>query len=92
MGRASKKGESLRVNARKFAAQQHGDTNCTQETVQLLMCLQRESFDESPGKCADQYSALADCAKAARAAAAARKGHLPNINFHLSRMSRLMRK
>ena len=91
MGKKRDEGPRLRVNARKFTAQQQGDTSCTQETVQLLMCLQRQNFDESPGQCAEQYQALANCARAARAAAAARKRHLPSINYHLSRMARFMR-
>lgn len=91
MGR-DKKPPSLRVNARKFVAEQYGNVTCTQETVQLLICLGRENFEESPGQCAAQYAALAECAKKARAAAAARKGHLPSINYHLSRMAKLMRR
>jgi hypothetical protein len=62
------------------------------QVAQLLMCLQRENFEEAPGQCKAQYTALSECAKSARAAAAARKGHVPTINYHLSRMAKLMRR
>lgn len=83
----------LRVDARKFAENRAGgNAECTRELVQLLSCLQGEAFDEDAGRCADEYAALAECSKMARAAAAARKGHVPSINHHLSRIARLMRR
>ena len=90
MGRKDSKHARLRVNARKFVAGQQGDTSCTRETVALLTCLQRHAFDESAGQCAEEYAALAECSHAARLAVAARKGHMPSINFHLSRIAKLM--
>ena len=80
------------MDARKFAEHNAGSAACTRELVQLLSCLQSEGFDEDAGRCADQYAALAECSKMARAAAAARKGHVPSINHHLSRIARLMRR
>lgn len=91
MGGASLPKPKLRVDARKFAKQYGGGDKCNMQVASLLMCLNRENFEESPGQCKSQYTALAECAKAARAAAAARKGHVPSINFHLARMARLMR-
>jgi hypothetical protein len=91
MGGASHPKPKLRVNARKFANQHSAGGSCNVQVATLLMCLNRENFDESPGQCKAQYSALEECSKAARAAAAARKGHVPSINFHLARMARLMR-
>lgn len=91
MGGASReKGRALRVDARKFAAARLANDSCTQQVAALLACLQREAFDESPGQCAPQYAALAECSRAASAAAAARKGHAPSINHHLLRMAKLM--
>jgi hypothetical protein len=80
------------VNARKFTENRFGVQDCVRETAQLLMCLQQTDFEETTGQCASQYAALAECAKVTRAAAAARKGHLPSINHHLSRMAKLMRR
>ena len=92
MGGASKPKTKLRVDARKFAGQFAATGTCSQQVAALLMCLQREDFDESPGQCRAQYNALSECARAARVAAAARKGHLPSINYHLARMAKLMRR
>jgi hypothetical protein len=91
MGGASQPKPKLRVDARKFANQHSAGGGCNIQLAALLMCLNRENFDESPGQCKAQYSALAECSRAARAAAAARKGHVPSINFHLARMARLMK-
>lgn len=92
MGGASLPKPKLRVDARKFAKQYNQSGGCNVQVAALLMCLNRENFDEDPGQCKAQYSALAECSKAARAAAAARKGHVPSINYHLARMARLMRR
>lgn len=92
MGGQSEKKQKLRVDARKFAGQYAAGAQCSMQVAQVLMCLQRESFDEAPGQCKAQYSALEECAKSARVAAAARKGHVPTINYHLARMAKLMRR
>jgi hypothetical protein len=92
MGGASLPRTKLRVDPRKFAGQVAGTGTCTQQLSALLTCLQRENFEESSGQCKAQYEALAECARSARAAASARKGHVPTINYHLARMSKLMRR
>ena len=92
MGRPGKKTPKLQVDARKFVAGKQGDTSCSGQTAALLMCLQSHEFNESPGQCAEQYEALSECSKAARAAIAARKGHMPSINYHLGRITKFMRR
>jgi hypothetical protein len=89
MGR--KAGPRLRVDARKFAEGDGFTTNCKREMVELLTCLGAENFDEKPGQCAQEYAAMAQCSRALRSIAAARKGHMPSINYHLSRIARMIK-
>jgi hypothetical protein len=86
-----KSGPRLRVDARKFAEGEGGITNCKREMVDLLTCLGAKNFDEKPGQCAQEYAAMAQCSRALRSRAAARKGHMPSINYHLSRMARIIK-
>jgi hypothetical protein len=92
MGGARQPRPKLRVDARKFAAQQSGTNTCQLQVAALLACLQQKGFDDQPGDCAAQYAALQECTQQARIAAAARKGHVPSINFHLARMAKLMKR
>ena len=91
MGCGPKK-EALRVNAKQFMQNRGGETGCNDQISSLLDCLKRYEFDEGVGQCAQQYLALAQCTRAAAKERVAKGSHAPTINYHLARMSKLMRR
>lgn len=92
LGSTAIKRDGIRVNAKKFMQSRYAEEGCADKVSSLLDCLKRTDFDESPGQCAAQYSALKDCHRQAANARALRGTHAPTINYHLARMARLMRK
>ncbi|EFN57725.1 hypothetical protein CHLNCDRAFT_142966 [Chlorella variabilis] len=82
MGKHGKSGTPLKINPRRS----RGNSECMEELNAFFTCMAKSIDVED--KCVAERRALTNCATAA-----ARKGKTANtINYHLQRISRMLRR